>query len=282
MGGTGVLDCLDLSSGEVIWSRDVLADTGNGLPTYGMAGSPLVEDDRVIVSGGGGSGASLIAYAAEDGKEVWRGGKGGAAYASPMIADFGGERLLLSVNGEDVSAHGLAEGAVVWTFPWKSRLPKSSQPVVIGADKLFVSASYGMGAHLLDVRRDGGKWRVEEVWSSLKMKTKFSSVCVRDGYAYGLDEGQLACISLEDGERQWRERGFGFGQNLLVGDTLLVQAEDGDVVLVAADPSEFRELARMKALEGKTWNIPTLAAPYLLVRNDREAVCYLLAAERLN
>ncbi len=282
MGATGVLDCLDLANGEVIWSRDVLADTGNGLPTYGMAGSPLVEGDLVIVSGGAGSGPSLVAYSAEDGREVWQGGKGGAAYASPMVADFGGERMLLSVNGEDVSAHGLADGAVAWTFPWKSRLPKSSQPVVIGTNQLFVSASYGMGAHLLDVRSDGGKWSVEEVWSSLKMKTKFSSVCVRDGFAYGLDEGQLACISLEDGERQWRERGFGFGQNLLVGDTLLVQAEDGDVVLVAADPSEFRELARMKALDGKTWNIPTLAAPYLLVRNDREAACFLLAVEPSN
>jgi outer membrane protein assembly factor BamB len=282
VGGTGVLDCLDLANGDVLWSRDLLADTGTGLPTYGMAGSPLVEGELVIVNGGSGSGSSLIAYGVTEGEEVWQGGKGGAAYASPMIAEFGGERMIISVNGEDVSAHALATGEVLWNFPWKAKWPKSSQPVTVGSDRLFLSASYGMGAHLLEVRHEAGRWSAEELWSSLRMKTKFSSVCVRDGYAYGLDEGQLACIGLEEGDRQWRESGFGFGQNLLVGDTLLVQAENGEVVLVAADPSECRELARMSALDGKTWNIPTLAAPYLLVRNDHEAACYLLPCEPAN
>ena len=63
---------------------------------------------------------------------------------------------------------------------------------------------------------------------------------------------------------------------MLVGDVIIAQAETGDVVIVSADPEDYQELFRMPALSAKTWNIPTLAGRHLLVRNDRQAICYLL------
>ncbi len=106
------------------------------------------------------------------------------------------------------------------------------------------------------------------------MKTKFSNVCVREDYAYGLDEGRLACVEMKSGERMWKGGKYGYGQNLLVGDLLLVQAESGDVALVEAKPEAFEEVARIEALNGKNWNYPALAGKYLLLRNDQEAVCF--------
>ena len=86
-------------------------------------------------------------------------------------------------------------------------------------------------------------------------------------------------MDLKDGSRVWKDGKYGFGQNLLIGDHLLVQAEEGDVVLVEATPEAFRETARIKALDSMTWNPPTFAGRYLLVRNDREVVCFRLAAK---
>ena len=96
---------------------------------------------------------------------------------------------------------------------------------------------------------------------------------MREGYAYGLDEGHLACIELRSGERAWKGEKYGYGQNLLVEDLPLIQAENGEVALVEANPMIFAEVARMKALNSKTWNYPALAGKYLLLRNDLEAVC---------
>ncbi|HTM53658.1 MAG TPA: alcohol dehydrogenase, partial [Pirellulales bacterium] len=106
----------------------------------------------------------------------------------------------------------------------------------------------------------------------------FSSPVLRDGYVYGLDDGILECVSLADGRRKWKNGRYGHGQLLLADDLLVVMAEDGRVVLVAADPQKFRELGQFQALEGKTWNYPALAGTQLFVRNDREAACYELPA----
>ena len=155
---------------------------------------------------------------------------------------------------------------------------KAGQPNVIAGDKILITASYGIGAILFGLTKgDDNTISTDTLWHSKgRMKTKFSSACVRGNHAYGLDEGMLACIDLDSGKRLWKDGRYGFGQNLLVDDTLLIQAENGDMVFVAADPNGFNELARFDGISGKTWNVPTLAGEYLLLRNDQEAACYRL------
>ena len=112
------------------------------------------------------------------------------------------------------------------------------------------------------------------------MKAKFANLVQRDGFAYGLDDGILACVDAKTGRRRWKGGRYGHGQMIRVGGLLLVAAEYGDVVLVEATPEEHRELTSFRALDDKTWNSPAFAAPFLLVRNDQEAACYELPLER--
>ena len=101
-----------------------------------------------------------------------------------------------------------------------------------------------------------------------------------DGFVYGLDDGILACLDPATGERKWKAGRYGHGQMILVERTLLVQTEEGELVLVDPSPDGLKELARFDALGAKTWNPPALAAPYLLVRNDKEAACYELPLDK--
>ena len=95
----------------------------------------------------------------------------------------------------------------------------------------------------------------------------------RDGFVYGLDDGILVCLDPETGKRRWKRGRYGHGQLILVDDLLLITSEKGAVVLVEATPEKHNELARIEVFDHKTWNPPALAAPYLLVRTDSEAVC---------
>jgi outer membrane protein assembly factor BamB len=113
----------------------------------------------------------------------------------------------------------------------------------------------------------------------MRMKTQFNSVSVRDGFFYGLDDSMLACVEMSSGERKWKGGRYGSGQTLLADGLLIIQSEPGAVLLAEAKPDGFVELGRLDALRAKTWNHPTLAGRYLLVRNDREAVCYELPVE---
>ncbi|HEV3003726.1 MAG TPA: hypothetical protein VGX78_04665, partial [Pirellulales bacterium] len=154
-----------------------------------------------------------------------------------------------------------------------------SQPAPVGGNRVLVSTGYGKGCALLQVQCSEAAWSAESLWTSRQLKTKFASAVVRGGFAYGLDDGVLTCIDLASGSRRWRAGRYGHGQVLLIEDSMLVQCEDGDVALVAADPAAHRELGRAPALGGKTWNYPALAGSLLVVRNDLEAACFELPLE---
>jgi outer membrane protein assembly factor BamB len=282
MGATGILNCLDLVSGEVIWSRNALVENGSNNIEWGKSTSPLVVDGMAVVTGGIDR-AMVMAFDAESGDLQWKVGDDGASYASPLVATIDGVRQIVSLNQRTVTGHEVTSGAILWQWDWDDgKFPKVAQPTPVGSNRLLVTASYGAGSHLLEVKMDesASAGAVERIWQTTQMKNKFSSAMVKDGFAYGLSEGIFACIDLKDGSKVWKGGRYGFGQQLLVnGETFLVQTERGRVVLVEATPEEHREIGELEGLaesEGTSWNPPTLAGRYLLLRNDREAVCYRL------
>ncbi len=280
LGVDGVLRALDLATGRLLFERDVLEENAGRAPTHGIASSPLVTDGLVIVLAGGGNGRSLVAYDAETGVSRWAGGDDGAAYSSPLVATLGGVRQIVVLNLQHLTGHDPTTGEVLWKDRWPDRPEKVSQPVILGEDRVFASMGYGVGARLVQVaRRPDGGFDADLQWETRRLKAKFTQVVEHGGFLYGLDEGVLVCLDPADGERRWKRGRYGHGQVLLVDDLLLLQAEDGRVVLIDPNPEELTEVASFQAVEGKTWATPALAGDLLIVRSETEAACYRLPTE---
>ncbi len=273
-GATGILNALDLRSGELKWTRNVLQENGSSVPDWGYSASPLVLGEQVIVTAGG-KGKLLVAYDRDSGDLVWSGGDDGIGYSSPTLMMLAGVSQIVSFNHSSITSHDPENGRVLWSQEWPRSQPNVMQPLQLPGDRVLASSGYGVGAKLFAVHPGStGDLSVELVWESPRLKSKFANSVYHQGHVYGLDDGILVCLDPETGQRVWKQGRYGHGQVLLVGSHLLLQTEKGEMVLIDPNPEELTELARFRVFEGKTWNSPTLAGRFLLVRTAREAACY--------
>ena len=281
LGARGELRCLDAATGRLVWRTDILKDAGAKNLSWGMAGSPLIAGDAVIVLPGGPAGRSIAAYDRRTGKRLWTALDDKTAYVSPMQVTLGGVPQFLVVSAKRLVGLSLDRRDVLWEFPWKTGHDASAaQPIVIGEQRVFYSSGYGAGAVVVELTKAGDRFAVREVWRNIRMKNRQSSSVLHDGFIYGLDEGILACLDGATGELKWKGGRYGHGQLLLAGGHLVVTTEDGELVLVAATPEKLQELARVPALDGETWNVPAFAGGILLVRNTKEMAAFDLRVQR--
>ncbi len=279
-GATGILNALDARTGAAVWSRDVASDLSAGVPTWGFASSPLVVDDVVVVAAAG----TLAGYDLKTGQRRWVGPDHGAGYSSPHLLNVDGVVQVLLVSEAGMTSVAPRDGTLLWEHDWSvwPMFPVVQPALASDADLVFSTSASG-GTRRITVGRAAGRWTLTERWTSSGLKPNFNDFVVHNGHAYGFDGTILACIDLADGTRKWKGGRYGQGQLMLLKDqnVLLVVSEDGEIALVGATTDQYRELARVPAIEGKTWNHPALVGDVLLVRNGEEMAAFRLPLANL-
>jgi outer membrane protein assembly factor BamB len=272
-GATGILNALNAGDGSVVWSRNAASDTKTKIPQWGFASSPLVVGDKVVVATEG----VPAAYDSATGHPRWQGPAGRGGYSSPEFATIGGVAQILLLNGEGAISVAPADGKLLWKHEWN--IDGIVQPSVIAGSDVLIGSGSGLaavGIRRVAVALGPGGWGVEERWTSNGLKPYYNDFVVHKGHAFGFDGSLLACVDLKDGKRTWKGGRYGHGQLVLLPDQdlLLVLSEEGELALVRATPDQHTELARFKAIEGKTWNHPALVGDVLLVRNGEEMAAF--------
>ncbi len=281
LGAEGEFVCIEEITGRVLWQKNVLAENRSANLDFGMSAAPLVVDDKVIVTLGnpdGAQGATVVAYDKTTGALIWKTAADKLAYSSPMLVTLAGRRQILVAGARRAFALAPEDGKVLWEFPWAVAYDNNiAQPLLLGGDKVFLSAGYGTGCVVFEVTRKESAFEVVELWRNKQMKNKFTSSVFWQGHIYGLDEDILVCLDAATGRRRWKDGRYGYGQLLLASGHLIVLCGDGDLALVKATPEQHVELARVPGVKGKTWNPPALADGRLLIRNGAEAACFDLS-----
>ncbi|HEX5110293.1 MAG TPA: PQQ-binding-like beta-propeller repeat protein [Vicinamibacterales bacterium] len=271
LGAEGELRALDEATGRTAWRTNILQDAGVANLSWGMAASPLVVDEVVVTLPGGPNGHSVVAYDRASGRRVWQTLDDQQSYASPALVTLAGVRQILVFTADRLVAIGPNGGEPLWSVPWPgpNRI-NAAQPLVIGDNRVFISSGYGIGAAVVEVSKGPSGFSVREIWRNTRMKNRFASSVLHDGFIYGLDESILTCLDAATGEPRWKGGRYGYGQLILASGHLIVLTEEGDLVLVRATPARLEEVARFPALSGKTWNPPAIGGGFLLVRNLAE------------
>ncbi|HTG86698.1 MAG TPA: PQQ-binding-like beta-propeller repeat protein [Pyrinomonadaceae bacterium] len=271
-GATGILNALDARDGAVVWTRNVATETNTKTPFWGFSSSPLVIGDVVIVAATG----QLVAYETATGNKRWVGPAAGGSYSSPQLVTINGVAQVLLTSDGRLTSVSPADGKQLWQHDWAAN--SIVQPAVM-ADGNVLITSQGAGIRRLAVANNGGAWSVAERWTSNGLKPYFNDFVVHKGYAFGFDGRILSCVDLSNGERKWKGGRYGNGQLVLLPDQdlLLVLSEEGELALVQARSDQFTEIAKVPAIQGKTWNHPVLVGDVLLVRNAEEMAAFRLS-----
>jgi len=271
-GATGILNVLDAVDGTVIWSRNAASDTQTKDSGWGFSSSPLVVDSVVIVAATG----TLAAYDLTTGEPRWFGPDGGDSYSSPHILTIDGITQVILLSAVGATSVAPDDGTVLWKYRWQGD-SRIVQPALTTEGDILICRSDGSALRRITIGHEADKWTFREHWTISTLKPNFNDFVVHKGHAYGYNAPFLVCIDIENGERKWKGKRYG-GQVILLADQdlLLVLSEKGKVALIEATSEQFTELARFRAIEGKTWNHPVLVGDILLVRNTQEMAAFRL------
>ncbi len=262
-----VLVALNADTGTEEWRVDFAKEFGSGVESFGFVCSPLVDGDVVYCQTGGG----LAAINCETGQVIWRslqesGGMMGGAFSSPVIETVAGVRQLIVQTRAKLAGVDLTSGSELWSIDVPSfRGMNILTPTVMG-NRIFTS-SYGGGSFLFEVTASSGRFQVKQVWKQPAEAYMSSPVVVGDQLYVHLRNQRFTCIDPATGEARWTSKPFGKYWSIAVnGDRLLILDERGDLLLVAADPAEYRQLDARHVSESSTWAHIAAAGDQVFVR----------------
>jgi hypothetical protein len=285
-GAMGYLRCLDATTGKVLWERNTFEDLNskqpvNGEPPegyFGIGSSPIIEGDKILVNVGGDTQeAGIVAFALDTGRTVWKATAERASYSSPVAVTIGGVRHVIFITRLNVLSLDPDNGKVRFLFPFGCLGPTvtAASPVVLD-NYVFVTASYGIGSLLAKISGD----QAGVLWQDRKILASQYTTCVGAGGClfgmHGRQDGpraELRCLDLRARKVLWTEPSFGYATLILVGDKVLILKTDGTLVLAAANPNKYQELARTQVCDNITRALPALSEGLLYVRDTKVLKC---------
>ena len=282
LGVTGILTCVALRSGDLVWQKQFSDRFKKTYPLYGAANSPLVEGGLCILGIGGHDDGALVAFHKDTGKLVWELPGDGPSYASPIAVDLAGQRQVVTFMQTKLVGVEPRTGRLLWEALFRTSYDMNIITPVFHSGMILYSG-YQKGTTAVRPAKGDGKWIAQPVWRTRQPVMFMSSPLIHGDHLYGLTSqagGRLMCIRLSDGKKAWSSPGR-MGEYVSIvraGSRLLVLRTNGELLLVAADPSGYRELGRTRVASSPTWAHLALAGNRIYVKDRTGLACFELAS----
>ncbi len=285
LGAYQVLTCLDADTGKQIWQHDLVSEFGGKVIKWNNAASPMIEGD-LLFANGGGTGQALLAFNKVDGKVVWKGEDDLPTHSSPVPTSIHGVRQVIFYTQKGLVSVLPQTGKVLWRYAYPFQTSAAASPIV-WSNIVYCSEAYGIGAGACRVTKAGDTFTATELWRKKDLPNHWTSPVCKDGYLYGIYGGgkqngaPLKCIEIATGKEMWSKEGFGGGgATILVGGNVLAQCDRGPLVLVAAKPDAYSEMARAETYVGQCWTMPVISNGRIFARNTKEGFCLDVAGKQ--
>jgi outer membrane protein assembly factor BamB len=287
----GEFRCLDFVTGKTNWGFSFERDFGvkflgsraqeGTAARRGNNGTGIVDGDAVLVPVGSRNNATIVCFDKKSGKKLWQTGTDEAAYSSLQVADIAGTRQVILLDADALIGVSRKDGKLLWRVPLRTNAKRHAATPVINGDNIIVN-SHTLGLVAIRVQKNGDAFTATRAWTNPQLKINLSTPVLVDGYLFSQGPSRnFICVDAKTGALKWEAPGFGKenSSTICVGRNLLVLTDAGELVLIAADSSAYKELGRQQVC-GKNWNFPAYADGKLYVRDARELICLKLDAAK--
>jgi outer membrane protein assembly factor BamB len=296
LGAMGHLCCLDALTGALVWKLDLNKEYQIQMPTWGIAATPLIYEDKLILQTGGSNGASVLALDKNTGKEIWRSLNDPISYSAPILIQQAGKPVVVVWTSENLNGLDPLTGKLYWNIPSPVKLGMAISTPVLYKDYLFVSSFYS-GSLLVKLGRETAT--AEKIWYRVgesERKTDalhcvINTPIIIDDFIYGVDSyGELRCLKLENGDRVWEDltavtkNRWANIHFIRHGENTWMFNEHGELLITELTPMGLKIISRAKLIDptsgqlnrsgtGVTWSHPAFANRHVYARSDTRLVC---------
>jgi outer membrane protein assembly factor BamB len=279
-GISGILSCYDARNGHLRWRREFASQFSSGSPYYGTATSPIIERTLLITHVGGHASGALTALDLETGKPVWSWNGDGPSYASPIIADLGGVRQVVTQSQENLLGVSLTDGRLLWRIPFATAWVQNIITPILDRQTLIFSG-LDKGTMAIRLGQSGGKWLVDKQWENPDVSFYMSTPVLSGDLLLGMshrNRGRVVALDARTGRTLWATAGRE-GENaavLAAGDRLLLLTDDAELIVARVNSSGFEQLRRYKVAESPTWAHPVVTEKGILVKDSETLILWSL------
>jgi outer membrane protein assembly factor BamB len=272
LGGAGDLSCVEIATGKVVWTMNVLDKFGGRNIMWGISESPLVIGEKVLVNPGG-PGASIVALNKKDGSLIWKSQSDTAGYSSGVPVQIGNTTQVVFFTHSRAVGLDLKDGKLLWEYDRAANNVANVATPVVRGNRVFISSDYGTGAGLVEIKADG---KAQEVYFTRDMRNHHSSSILIGDHLYGFSSGILTAMKFDTGEVAWKDRSVGKGSLAYADGNLYALSENGVVGLIEATPTGYKEKGRFRINQDSlpTWTHPVIAGGRLYLRDQDTIYAY--------
>jgi outer membrane protein assembly factor BamB len=277
LGMSGVVTAFDATTGKQLWQR-AAAPKG---PLYGTAMSPLVDGDLVIVHVGGHDQGALTAFGAETGTAKWTWNGDGPAYGSPIVAELGGTRQVVTITQDNLVGVSAAKGELLWRRPFTTAYTQNAITPILYGDTLIVSG-LEKGVTAFRVLKRDSRWATENVWENKDVSMYMANGVIIHDTLFGLSHrrsGQFFCLDAKTGKTLWTTAGRQATNAAIVraGELLFVLDDDAQLIVARSSLTGFEPLRRYSVADSATWAQPAISGNRVFVKDESTLALWTLS-----
>ncbi|MCL2624064.1 MAG: PQQ-binding-like beta-propeller repeat protein [Planctomycetaceae bacterium] len=278
-GGMGTLHCLDETTLNEVWKKNIYTEFDGRSIMFGITESPLIVGDKVFITPGGKK-DNMVALNKNTGTLIWSSPGAGttSAHCSPQFIDGNSISIVVTCTANEIIAFNADTGEVLWTHPQPSGNTIQPNTPLYSDGMIFSTTGYNGGSWLYRMTDDGRD--AELVWHN-DVDNQMGGAVKIDDYVYtsGHRKRGFACIDWRTGEIKWRVNQLAPSAIIAADGMLYAYGErDGTMALVKPNPDSFELVSSFKVTLGTNqhWPHPVIHDGVLYIRRGNVLMAYLI------